>query len=498
MTATNQLTNYTLAEAADSALWDDWGSGGGSGQDDNAPVEGLENRSRRIDNGVKGFACGKGPVNLSPAGTHFGIWVRTFQPGLTNNLGLRLGSAAGGANNSPNSQWNFPGSSYPVEGPWLRLWVDPSATRDSGTGTLDLTSIEWIGNEFDMGNVGGTSDNCHIDRIDYGTVGIEISGAAGTFAQAETLDNTNVLGVLRDGKLLAPIRLKNGTFNDANFVISAGDQPLAASDWRRIEIDNTDPGNSVTWGNYFLDGVLITIIDDQTGDTLDLGTGTMLNAPAMTWSESVVFAGAIVSGGVLTVNGSDLAGARFAEATDVSAILWNDNANPGTATGRLAGTEYTSGGAGHAIEFGTTTPLDITLTDMTFTGYAGSDGSTGNEAIWIRRSSGTVNITLDGTTQPSVRTDGAIINFITGQTQVTLTGLFTGTRVKVYRISDNAEMGGVESSGTSFSVNLDSGVPVTFRLINLSRIPLEFDLTVPSTNTTIPVSQSEDRVYENL
>jgi len=318
MPAVNLLTNVTNAEAGDGGLWGDIGGGQGSAQDENAPLQGLACRGRRVDANLRGFGVGVGARDLSGPGVHFGLWLRTFQPGALNGIDCRLGSSATGPDNTPYSNWRFDGALYPAEGPWIRVWVDPTVARDSGAGTLNLASVQWFAANFDMANVGGNTLNCLVDRVDYGSEGIEISGANGTFAEAETLDATDVLGILRSGVLSGPLILRNGQFDDTNFSIRAGAQPNAASDWVRIELDNTAVGNSVTWGAYFLDGVLITVAGTQ--GALDLGTGTMLNAPAMTWNASVSFAGSLVAAQTLTAGGANLDGATFTDPAGAVAV----------------------------------------------------------------------------------------------------------------------------------------------------------------------------------
>lgn len=66
-------------------------------------------------------------------------------------------------------------------------------------------------------------------------------------------------------------------------------------------------------------------------------------------------------------------------------------------------------GTQHGIEI-TGTAADITLTGLTFTGFAGSNGSTGNEAIFVNIASGsmTISITGGGST-PTIRTAGATV-----------------------------------------------------------------------------------------
>jgi len=115
--------------------------------------------------------------------------------------------------------------------------------------------------------------------------------------------------------------------------------------------------------------------------------------------------------------------------------------------------------------------------------YVGS-----NTLTWVNNNGSNADIA-------SVPNGGAVV-FQTPRA-VTLSGLENGTRVKVYRLSDNVELAGIESSAGDFTAFLSTAEQVTFRLASLTRRITEFDLTVPETDTTIPVSQQLDRVYEN-
>jgi hypothetical protein len=435
MTAINLLTNHTRAFAVDSGLWGDSGGGPGSSQDENAPIEDPENRARRCDSQDRGFSIGKGTLDLSAAGTHVGIWVRSFQPSLTNAIKLKLGGG-GTPDTNPRSEFNFAGADYPKKGPWLRLWLDVSRVPDLISGTLDLAAVAWIGANFDMGNVSGTSPNVHLARIDYGTQGIELSGAAGTFTSAEVLDAANALEVIGGGILNGKVVLKNGTFSDSNFSYELGFQPLAAVNWISILLDNTDAGNSVTWSGtgWRLKGISVEVTG--TVGALDLGAGTLLEMPAVTWNASVIFAGNLSDCGDLTTGGADLRGAS----ANNTAIIFAEAADPGTAAGFLAGFTFRGDGAGHGLVLTAATPDAITLTDNAFdTSFATADGGTGNEAIYVQKSAGTVTFTLSGTTQangpagrPSVRTDGAAVVFITDQVSLTIGSNVPGALVLVY------------------------------------------------------------------
>lgn len=97
---------------------------------------------------------------------------------------------------------------------------------------------------------------------------------------------------------------------------------------------------------------------------------------------------------------ADLDGTRIADSSSEAALLWNVNTDP---NGELDNIDFTSAGTGHAIEFGPNTPATITLTGQSYTGYAGSDGSTGNEVIYNNSNKAiTINISGGGDT-PTIR-----------------------------------------------------------------------------------------------
>lgn len=70
---------------------------------------------------------------------------------------------------------------------------------------------------------------------------------------------------------------------------------------------------------------------------------------------------------------------------------------------------FVSSGTGHGIEI-SGTAANISLDGVTFTGYAASNGSTGNEAIYVNIASGTMTISIiGGGSTPSIRTAGATV-----------------------------------------------------------------------------------------
>jgi hypothetical protein len=111
-----------------------------------------------------------------------------------------------------------------------------------------------------------------------------------------------------------------------------------------------------------------------------------------------------------TTNGADLSGSRILEsavAANTSAVIWNVNADP---DGELDDMTFSIGAAAHhAIEFGTSSPLTMTLRNWAVTGFNASDAQN-DSTFHIKRTSGTVTINvLSSTGNYSYRTDGATV-----------------------------------------------------------------------------------------
>lgn len=113
----------------------------------------------------------------------------------------------------------------------------------------------------------------------------------------------------------------------------------------------------------------------------------------------------------ITTNGADLTECTFLNST----VLVSSPAN----AANITDSSFTkTTGTSHGIEI-TGTAADMTLTGVTFTGYAGTNGSSGNEAIYVNIASGSMTISIaGGGSTPSIRTAGATV---TVQNAVTVT-----------------------------------------------------------------------------
>ena len=119
-----------------------------------------------------------------------------------------------------------------------------------------------------------------------------------------------------------------------------------------------------------------------------------------------------------------------------------------TAAATITAMEFISGGTGHAIEL--TTAGDYTHTGVTYSGYAGSDGSTGNEAILVSASSGIVNITIGSADEtPTIMTAGATVNLVQPQTATTIAVNVTGAEITILDTGTQTEQYHVETGGAT-------------------------------------------------
>jgi hypothetical protein len=139
--------------------------------------------------------------------------------------------------------------------------------------------------------------------------------------------------------------------------------------------------------------------------------------------------------GQITANDANFTGTIFdssSAAADTSALVWDVATDPNS---DLSGCSFTKGtNAHHAIEFGTTSPTSMTLTNVTFTGFNGSNAQN-DSAIHIKRTSGEVTITITGGTSPSYKTAGATVTIVTSSRTIkAIVQKADGTKIQSARV----------------------------------------------------------------
>ena len=200
----------------------------------------------------------------------------------------------------------------------------------------------------------------------------------------------------------------------------------------------------------------------------------------------------------VTFTGGSFVGASILESTvaaNTSALVYNQALDPDT---YLEGMTFTQGAAAHhAIEFGLTSPTAMTFRDMTFTNFD-ADASDG-AALHILRTTGTVTITLVGTSTPTYKTAGATVVFVTNPitatvTTVTASGTAVGScRVFLYATATTGSLPAnasvtISNSGTTATVThaahgLSTNDKVWIQGASLQANNGVFQITVTGTGT---------------
>jgi hypothetical protein len=149
------------------------------------------------------------------------------------------------------------------------------------------------------------------------------------------------------------------------------------------------------------------------------------------------------------------------------ALLWNDAGDPDT---KLNDMTFTKGaGSHHAIEFGTSAPTTINLTNMTFTGFSASDQQTtsvlyfpdtGSDITWTVAHTGTT-----GTVSYYKARSGDTVN-ISSSVGVTITvkdtdgNLLDNVQTAVYKTSDRTQIMNEDTVSGVASENYTGSTPV--------------------------------------
>jgi len=148
--------------------------------------------------------------------------------------------------------------------------------------------------------------------------------------------------------------------------------------------------------------------------------------------------------GIVTQGGAVFTNCTFDDPSGVTGIEVSSPAN----LGLITKTTFNSDGTGYAITL-TGTAADCTLDGVIFNGYASTNGTTGNEAIFVNIATGTMTINIvGGGNTPSIRTAGATVTVANSKT-FTVNNIIDGTEVRIIKQSDLTELAGAENVGAS-------------------------------------------------
>lgn len=338
-----------------------------------------------------------------------------------------------GTDASNFKSWDVGGSTTYVYGGWVNYAVNTTVTADDTVGT-GLGNSQWVGYAVWNTNAITKGSPCACDVFRYGRCEARMAyGETANYATFAGFAAANDAATARWGL----IQYKDGSYIVKGLIIFGYVDAVDFRDSSKaLFIQNT---NKVT-ENFN------TFEVRQTGSRVDLTSiaitalGTVSRGRWVTTDnadvniDSCVFTNMGVFGfasnstilnstfklcDIITQNGATFTGCTIDSGRGAKAMVV-DTVNV------VTNTTFVSDGTGYALE-GFSSAGDYTFTGLTFTGYASGNGTTGNEAIHVLATSGVVNLNITGgSPTPSVHTEGATVNLVSGSVNVTVYVKTTG------------------------------------------------------------------------
>lgn len=528
MAAVTVTADVARVDDAEDALgWLSIGGGQGGSAEGSFPYQGNTLYNRKVT-GSSGFyydptSDGKTAQNMTAANrrTWMAKAIVTDYGGLqsANGLEIRVGSGTNAYHEITIAGTDSPVpayQSYPAVGGLIVVPVDPNIAgyRTASSGNPNLAAASYFGLVANFVSSTAKSENVGLDAIDIGAglllVGGDGASVDGTYQDFVATDQnviTNRWGfatALEGGAVIKAFgKWQIGSavatgFSDTSSAILWPDH-FAAAGFSGISVDLTNALTAVVDGTTQTGLGNTNIADSRPDYTVSgtLGTATLKHTlnnfrnyhltagcsviDANVQAASIIQNGASITNSTLRTN--SLAG--------VGALvdpLFSD----------LSGVSFVQTGTGHAIQINT--PGAYTFNDLTFSGY-GADGST--SAAIYNNSGGLAVINITGGNSPTVRNGAGATTDVVNSISLTLTNVAQGSEVTIVRNSDDVELFHTESVGASGEVTYgfsgsQTGTSVRVLVHEVTQYEnLNFNTTLPGSNSTIPINQTIDRNYSN-
>ena len=391
-----------------------------------------------------------GSAPITAAGKTFRMWVNTTSVPYLDT------AANGGAELSmfdgTTTEYYTVFSSDDYYGGWFQIVIDCDLFT-----TLTLANVEQWGFRMQYTSTAKNVDNCWVDALKYldgysmtgGTSGDEITLETIEVADrgTTTLYGYGVITVF-GGVYYGTGNIQFGTGATTTWALLDGDilvfedKPVAAGLYSlsgvgtgtRVTIQNS---STITSAGATDDTRFVFDWSDADLLTFSCTNSLIVRASTSTFKSGQTVTGNTfndcgqVTGGGATLTGTTVKG--YEGTSDTAGFIWNVATDPDGLTDDMVFEKGTA--STHAIEFGLTSPLTMTLTGVTVSGYNAADSQT-DSALYIARTSGTVTITLDNCTGTfSYKSAGAIVVIVSGAVSVQATAaLKDGTPVETARV----------------------------------------------------------------
>lgn len=429
-------------------------------------------------------------------------------------------------------------------------------TNFVGAGAPTLTTITRIGNAFRtlVKSVGGV-ENCFMDILYYGNGGLIITGGGtgteGKFSEIALRDRSETdhpgqnvasatgaaYGICRElgtssfglqGALTFGDAAGTGSvdFEDGGVSVLFEDRNFGTNKYGLTVTGNGTGTTSVIWGTR--DG--IGLGSGGIAFTCPTGAGAFFTATSANINTLGIYGCTFLNfdqGFTFTTDGTagpnhEIFSSNFdgcSQITIGTTEFKNNDISGTTSTGtaeaavlissttNTADLTFTSGGTGHAIEIADSANSPFTFTDFTFTGYAGTDGGTGNEVI-VNTSGNPITINIiGGSGVPSVDTTNStgtvtIVNNVSSTVTVVDadTTAIQGAVVAVYNSGDDTELANDETD-VNGEINFSSSanIPVYIRVRKSTSgstrfIPVETVGNTGLSGLSVTVTLTEDEI----
>lgn len=440
-------------------------------------------------------------------GDHVFIWLNCLTPSLDlkSNGGLRL--RIGDGTNTSDFYVGGDGTEAddPYRGGWRAFAVDPTGAADATSGTVSLAGVTQYGGVVStIAGIMGNFNNGLVDQISVGT-GLELlDGDATTpgtfqdFADADEGTKGNRYGAVRtsggafffQGKVLIGDGATTTLFEDSNQVVIWEDNPVATDFYEFSVLANATATLGIISGGSTSGGCALRSAGTakysvSIAGTLNFYASTFDSARIVTLNaNSTLQDSSIINSGQVSQNGAIIDNCLVSGGTDTIALQLDTLANfsGGTLSGNNTALKLPDGAGPYTItgtQFsGNTTDIEVnSASDVTVNMAGGA-----NAATCTNIGAGTCTI----------------VNSISW----TISGMQAGDELTIVRTSDDFELFHVEASATGTEVyGFDgalSGTGVTVLVMNGSdKEPFARDLSLPSSDSEFPVTQTDDRVYDN-
>lgn len=523
---TEDLTDIDLAESVSTGVAINYSGGGGG-----APAFGA-------DLGMQGAGCWDRQVssheraivfNQTPGagtvatGVHIFQWGFVATPGITDSLANRGAYVVIGTGTNATMQFHVEGNdTYGALGRVGKCYcVRYNTTANIGSvpyrtanGSPGATPT-YFG--FGMKTTASAKgSNLGTDAVRYGTGAYitagEIANPAtfdGFATQNDSINNrwgilTNVGGSYElQGRFV--IGQNNSAvatlayFDDSDVNILIVDTPHSETDFTQIKIDHAS--TEVYWNN-----VSITALGTHNKGLLAaLNSGSTFQATGGTYTgmgTTTLLSGCVMTGvtwracGTVFANSSSLVDCLFDKCFDPACVSL-------VTLAPLNGCQFISDGTGHAVyltsAISVNTSMDWNCDDS---GYAATDGSTGNETILCSVNSGitlTINVGTGGSTPTIYNTGSGTVSVVSSKT-LTLTDIPSGVQVTIVNSSTRTELQNSVSTGADITYGHSGGETVDILIMandydpNASDI---YDLVLPNADSSIKFSMTDDPNYDN-